>query len=94
MRCLSRCATTGTVTHGSDVVPSDDLAPDESLSEREVLSDSLARLALVTRSVDATVADGPVEATDLDEPMREELALEAKRIEQSLTRLRYWLLRQ
>jgi hypothetical protein len=82
------------MTHASDVVASDDLAPDEAPSEGEILSDSLARLALVTRSVDATVADGPVDASDLDEPKREALAMEAKRIEQSLTRLRYWLLRQ
>jgi hypothetical protein len=82
------------VTHASDVVPSDDLAPDEAPSEQEVLSDSLARVASVTQSIDATIADTPVEASDLDEPTREELAIEAKRIEQSLTRLRYWLLRQ
>ena len=84
----------GYVAHASDVVPSDDLAPDEAPSEREILADSLARLALVTQSVDATIADAPVAASDLDEPKREELAIEAKRIEQSLTRLRYWLLRQ
>jgi len=81
------------VTHASDIAH-DPLAPDEAPSESEILADALAHISRMTQTVDATIADAPVAASDVDEPAREELALEAKRIEQSLTRLRYWLLRE